>query len=150
MFQQGLQFTQGKLKITHNEKKNTEVDVEDINAETCRMLIENIHETFFNERKVYCRGLLAMVSPIKDPSPAAGKDSHVDVKTAASSSPSKTLAASSSPPQTPAKTGPYAIPGLSQEEIIKQAKKSKEKKKKEEKKKEAEQNSFESQKERKE
>ena len=66
LFQHGLKMTQGQLKIVHNDQRNASVDVENIDAATCKLLIANINEkVFFNNKKLYCRALVDMTSPIK-------------------------------------------------------------------------------------
>ena len=46
-------MTQGQLKIVNNEQRNASVDVENIVASTCKLLIANINEkVFFNNKKL--------------------------------------------------------------------------------------------------
>ena len=56
----------GQLKIHHN-KKNTNVDIEDIGDVTANTLIKNIHEKVFFNKKVYCRAFLHVHTPTKPP-----------------------------------------------------------------------------------
>ena len=105
----GLKPSEGKITIKRN-KNNTAADVEDINNETSKELIENLHEKIFFNKKVYCRGLLTLETPPKEKTQPEAKET-----------------------KTPEKSLPK-IPGLAKEEIKKAEKKSKEKKKKTEKK----------------
>ena len=83
LFQHGLQMTQGQLKIVHNDQRNASVDVENIDAATCKLLIANINEkVFFSNKKLYCRALVDMTSPVKASesveNPAAGDTSGAE------------------------------------------------------------------------
>jgi hypothetical protein len=86
LFQHGLQLTQGQLKVVHNETRNTTVDVENIDAATCKILISNINEKEFFDKKLYCKALVEMASPVKateqvdKPSTEASKDDTPKVK----------------------------------------------------------------------
>ena len=55
---------EGKVKVIHN-KKNTKVDIEELKNETAKLLIKNLHEQIFFNRKIYCRGLLNVETPAK-------------------------------------------------------------------------------------
>ena len=50
------------LKIYHN-KKNTNIDIENITNSVAQILITNLNEKVFFNKKVYCRALLAVNSP---------------------------------------------------------------------------------------
>ena len=50
------------LKIHHN-KKNTNIDIENITNSVAQILITNLNEKVFFNKKVYCRALLAVNSP---------------------------------------------------------------------------------------
>ena len=58
----GLDQKDAEIKIHHN-KKNTNVDIEGISNETIAILIKNLHENIFFNKKVYCRGLQAVHTP---------------------------------------------------------------------------------------
>ena len=92
----GLEKGKGKLKI-HRNKKNTNIDVEDIDDAIANLLIKNIHEKIFFNKKVYCRALVHVHTPSKDAPLVDDKASDVNA----------------SPLLKP------IIPGLSQEDIKK-------------------------------
>ena len=57
---------EGQVKI-HRNKKNTNCDILEINNETAKAIIANLHEKIFFNKKVYCRGLLKIDTPEKIP-----------------------------------------------------------------------------------
>ena len=146
LFQQGLQLTEGILKISYNDKKNTQVDVENLEAKTCRLLVQNIHEKMFNDRKVYCRAVLEIETP-KKVLGTAHEDAADDIANISNIPVSPLPVLISSEQKSTEKiiqdnkkneSSKSNIPGLTQEEIKKSEKKQRQKNKKEEKRKEAE------------
>ena len=121
--------------VIKRNKKNTAVDVENIDDENSKELIKNLHEKVFFNQKVYCRGLRLLESPEKE-----AENANSDAKTTkepekVTLQPTPEKVSKGEPKKcntepTPGKT----IPGLSEEEI-KKAKKKADRKKKEEKKK---------------
>ena len=61
----GLKPSEGKLAIKRN-KKNTAVDVNDIDDGTAKEIIKNIHEKVFFNKTVYCRGIISLDTPEKE------------------------------------------------------------------------------------
>ena len=98
---QGLE-NKGELKIHHN-KKNTNIDVEDIGDVTAKLLIKNIHEQTFFSRKVYCRALLNVHTPPRTQA-SIGREREVEENPPNSGSPL---------------LNPNIPPGLSQEDAKK-------------------------------
>ena len=120
LFQHGLQMTQGQIKIVHNELKNASVDVENIDASTCKLLIANINKkVFFNNKKLYCRALVDMTSPVKA-SESVENPAAEDTKGAEDAHPKVVVT------QTPKSE----IPGLTPEELKKNNLKVRQKQKK--------------------
>ena len=150
----GLPLQEGNLKIHHNGNKSTTVDIEEIDAETCKLLIKNINEKIVSGRKHYCKALLDMETPEKKSDDINdhkveeenGKvdDQGVDIKEAEDQQIDANKLASSSASKVLGAITKSNIPGLSAEEIKRNQKKIKEKKRREEKKKEEDRKKLES------
>ena len=113
--------------------KNKNVDVEGLNEDLCKRMIESLNEKVFFDQKVYCRGLTNLnntptkcdlVSEELENTPNKSKDNgSVDEKIDTSMSSEKKQDQHKSPKTPTKQSGPSHIPGLSQEDISKAAKK---------------------------
>ena len=123
------------MKVHYN-KKNTNIDIEDISDEIANLLIKNIHEQIFFNKKVYCRAFL----PVHTPPKASAKPTQ-DILDNKINTDQGNNTNNGSPVLKP------NIPGLSKEDIkraekkkLKEDKKNKKMQKEEEKKKSTEKN----------
>ena len=112
----GLESDSASVVVKRN-KKNTAVDVEKIEPEESKLLIENLHEKVFFNQKIYCRGIRNLESPIKD-SQAVNDSSEKSVPQIDDKEPDSSR----------------TIPGLPEEEIKKAQNKAEKKRKEKEKK----------------
>ena len=121
----GLPMGWKKVKFIRNQK-NTNVDIDGIEAVVCETLIENFHEQICFDMKTYCRGMSRVITPIK---PSTDNNSPVTPQ-----QPEHQQLASISPGKncTTEKTNSPGskIPGLSEKDF-KKSQKNKKKKNKE-------------------
>ena len=109
------------MKINKSQK-NTNVDIEDIDAKTAEALISNIHEKLFFNMKVYCRGLKNLVTPTKS-NPVVEPAEEVNITPTKDDTANETVKANTTP----------MPPGLSKEEFARAAKKARQLKNKQDK-----------------
>ena len=61
----GLPENHTGVKI-HQTLRNTNVDIENLMSHECYELIDNLNEKIFFKKKIYCKGMIYITSPIKD------------------------------------------------------------------------------------
>ena len=61
---QGLPIGLKNVKF-HKNKKNINIDVENIEPSLCHTLIRNLHDKVAFDAKIYCRGLSYVITPPK-------------------------------------------------------------------------------------
>ena len=117
----GLPVDHDAYKI-NTATKNKNVDIEDIDANTCKTLISNIHEQIFFNRKIYCRGLKNLETPVKNVVAVESEDISSDKPDNGSAEEEISVKPKPGNPSLLNKPDP-SVPGLSKADSAKAAKK---------------------------